>query len=378
MTKKIVVAMSGGVDSSVAALLMKEAGYDVVGISMQVWDYRQNGGCDSKATCCSPDDFTDARKVADVVGVPYYVFDFESSFREKVIDKFINTYKTGNTPNPCIDCNNNVKFAELRERALSLGCAGVATGHYAQIEKRDDGYHLLRGLDPHKDQSYFLYGMKQDELAQTYFPVGHMTKDDVRACAARAGLSTASKPESQDICFVSGSLKDFLLKHGGSLPEGNISRRDGTVLGRHDGIHNYTVGQRRGLNIGGASEPLYVLELQKDTHTVVVGTKSELEEEGFLTTELNIISPEYRERLARGERVTIPAIAQMRHRHDGTPVTLTLSGNSAEAYFVDEWSTISPGQAAVFYDESNTEVLAGGRIQSRIGETAKARVLTIL
>jgi tRNA-uridine 2-sulfurtransferase len=361
----VVVAMSGGVDSSVAALLLSQQGVQAVGVSMQVWDYRKNGGCDSKATCCSPDDFTDARMVASRVGIPYYVFDFEKTFREKVIDNFVDTYKRGYTPNPCVDCNNKVKFAELRERAASLGFSAVATGHFAQVEKRASGYHLLRGVDREKDQSYFLYGITPSELERTIFPVGHLTKPEVRAIAAEAGLVTASKPESQDICFIQGSVKDFLVKIGGKLPAGVIQRRDGKVLGHHDGIHQFTVGQRRGLHVGGQEQPLYVLEIVPDSAAVIVGTKAELEQDGFSVNELSIVSPELRLALDQApDQYSFQGIAQMRHRHKGVPVTVTLSksSNAMSVKFANEWATISPGQAAVIYDPSNTEVLCGGRI----------------
>jgi tRNA-uridine 2-sulfurtransferase len=361
----VVVAMSGGVDSSVAALLLKQQGVDIVGVSMQVWDYRKNGGCDSKATCCSPDDFTDARMVASKVGIPYYVFDFERTFREKVIDNFVETYKRGYTPNPCVDCNNKVKFAELRERAVALGYSSVATGHYAQVKKSDSGFHLMRGVDVEKDQSYFLYGITASELERTSFPVGHLTKPEVRALAAEAGLSTASKPESQDICFVQGSVKDFLIKIGGKLPSGVIQRRDGTVLGHHDGIHQFTVGQRRGLHVGGQEEPLYVLEIVAHSAAVIVGTKIELEQEGFEVNEVNIVSPNLAASLSRSSGIhEFSGIAQMRHRHRGVPVDVTVNttNGSMSVRFKQEWATISPGQAAVIYDESNSEVLCGGRI----------------
>jgi len=360
---RIVVAMSGGVDSSVAALLLKEQQQNLVGVSMQVWDYRKNGGCSSKATCCSPDDFTDARKVAAKIDIPYYVFDFESIFEQEVINRFVATYQRGETPNPCVDCNNKVKFRELRNRAESFGCRAVATGHYAKIENSPEGYRLLRGIDRDKDQSYFLYGLTQAELGKTVFPLADLTKDQVRVLAAEAGLSTASKPESQDICFVSGKVQDFLVRIGGKLPSGNLVFRDGSVIGQHSGIHNFTVGQRRGLNISN-SNPLYVLEIRSESNEVVVGTKSELEQEGFCVSEVNLINSELKEKVSKGLPVEIEAIAQVRHRHKGVPVKILISPSGfAQVKFISEWCTVSPGQAAVFYDlTSNSEVLGGGRI----------------
>jgi len=373
ITGRIVVAMSGGVDSSVAAMLLKQQGYEPVGVSMQVWDYRKNGGCDSRATCCSPDDFTDARKVAAKIGIPYYVFDFEESFREKVIDKFIDTYKRGLTPNPCVDCNNKVKFRELRDRASGFGCKAVATGHFARVEKRESGYHLLRGCDRAKDQSYFLYGVQPEELANTLFPVGEMNKTEVRQLAEEAGLPTASKPESQDICFVAGGLRDFLKRHTDNMRSGLIVTTEGVPLAEHDGISNFTVGQRKGIGVGGRQQPLYVLEIDPDDNRVIVGAKEDLEQRDFKVGEINWVNPDLRQKSSTAQPFTFEAIAQLRHRHAGVPVAVSvLASGEVSASFIDSWSTVSPGQAAVFYDQENREVLGGGRLlpQSRYSREA--------
>jgi len=361
MSAPIVVAMSGGVDSSVAALLLSKGDVPVVGISMQVWDYRNNGGCKSRATCCAPDDFTDARVAASKMNIPYYVFDFEKSFRQNVIDKFVSSYQEGITPSPCIDCNQKVKFKELRVRAETFGASHVATGHYAQIEKRDDGYHLLRGADVDKDQSYFLYGLSQEELSKTLFPVGHMLKPDVRALAKEADLPTADKPESQDICFVSGKASDFVLKVGGFKKRaGNLVKSTGEVIGTHEGIHEFTVGQRKGIKIGGLDEPLYVLEIIPESNSVVVGSKNELEQESFIVTEVNYLDHSLSKIKNSG---SIEAIVQVRSRHKGARVKVeALDEQRLKCTFISESAVIAPGQAAVFYDLTNTEVLGGGRI----------------
>jgi tRNA-uridine 2-sulfurtransferase len=366
---KVVVAMSGGVDSSVAALLLARQGIEAIGVSMQVWDYRSHGGCASKATCCAPDDFTDARKVAHSVGIPYYVVDFERSFRAKVIDEFVRSYHAGKTPNPCIDCNNKVKFRELRERAALFGCTHVATGHYAQVEERSDGFHLLRGVDQAKDQSYFLYNLSQRDLAETLFPVGAMTKQEVREIAAETGLSTAQKPESQDICFITGSMSDFLVKIGGARPGGDIVTADGRIVGRHQGIHQFTVGQRRGLGVGGTQEPLYVIEIDAEQNRVVVGQRTELARERFFVEELSWVHPAFSVQSASGQVPhSFKARVQVRHRHEGVPVLVNpLSLNEVEVQFEGEWTPIAPGQAAVFYSVDNSEVLAGGRIRAEKG-----------
>ena len=371
-TTRVVVAMSGGVDSSLAAVLVAQSGLSAIGVSMQVWDYRKGGGCSSKATCCAPSDFLDARRAADVAGIPYYVVDFENTFREEVIDKFVNSYAAGLTPNPCIDCNNKVKFLELRRRAASMGCSHVATGHYARIEKQGDVYHLLRGVDRDKDQTYFLYGISQEELAHTLFPIGHLTKPEVRELAREAGLTSAEKAESQDICFISGSVQDFIAARVPSIQRGLIRRTTGEIVGTHEGVHRFTVGQRRGVHGGGSGDPLYVLAVEPETGTVYVGRKSELELVSFVIGEvtwvLGGLASQIRTLGALEVRV------QVRHRHRAVRVRLTLEHDSSDrlrATFLDEPATVAPGQAAVFYDLDDKEVLGGGRI-ARVGASFEA------
>ncbi len=360
----VVVAMSGGVDSSVAAYLLAKQGYPLVGVSMQVWDYKQNSAENSRATCCSPADFCDARMVADALDIPFYVVDFEAMFQQEVIQRFVDTYKQGLTPNPCIDCNSRVKFRELRNRALTFGCGVVATGHYARIRKGAAGYHLLRGVDRNKDQSYFLYTCRQEELEQTLFPVGEYTKPQIREIAREAGLSTAQKPESQDICFVAGSVQDFVTRIGGGRGKGNFITKNGEKVGEHEGVHRFTVGQRRGLHLGGSAEPLYVVGLNAETNEVVVGSRSDLERDGFSVEEMHWVSPELL-RVVSGK--TFPferdVIVQVRSRHDGNRARMTAhSPQCVTVTWTDGWAPVSPGQAAVMYDLNNEELLCGGRI----------------
>lgn len=367
--RRIVVAMSGGVDSSVAAALLAEQGEDLLGVSMQVWDYREHGGSASRATCCAPSDFCDARMVAAKVKIPFYVFDFERVFNQEVIERFVESYRSGVTPNPCVDCNNKVKFKELRQRALSFGATHVATGHYARIHPVEGGFGLFRGRDALKDQSYFLYGLTQAELSHTLFPVGELTKAEVRAEARRLGLETAEKPESQDICFVSGSVREFMERRGVPAAQGKIVDRAGQVLGRHEGVHGFTVGQRRGIGIGGRrgapEEPLYVVEIDPVNQLVVVGTKDELERSSFAVGEMNWQCPSILAALRLGEPIEVSCWAQLRYRHSGVPVRVRVDPSvpdEVEVQFETTWASVSPGQAAVFYDTENERVLGGGRM----------------
>ena len=365
--ERVIVAMSGGVDSCAAALILAEAGYDVVGISMQVWDYRKNGGNAKRATCCAPSDFDDAREIADARDFPYYVFDFEDSFHDSVIQPFVNSYLQGLTPNPCLDCNRKVKFRELRRRAASLGSDLVATGHYAQIRPLADGtLGLFTSVDEGKDQSYFLYAMTQQDLKRTLFPVGHMRKPEVRTYLEARGFKVAKKAESQDICFVSSSVGAFIERETGkSAAPGKIISSDGRTLGEHNGIYQYTVGQRRGLGVSDA-HPLYVINIDASANAVTVGGRDELERSEFSLSEVNWISGA----LPSGP---IEAVVKLRYRHGGVRCRLEPTDSGVRGTFIDEWTPVSPGQAAVFYaPEADLEgrpsdgtvlLLGGGIIQ---------------
>jgi tRNA-specific 2-thiouridylase len=331
---------------------------------MQVWDYKKNSSENSRATCCSPADFCDARMVASKLDIPFYVVDFEETFEREVINRFVETYQRGLTPNPCIDCNSKVKFRELRERASSFGCSHVATGHYARVRESEHGFHLLRGRDRDKDQSYFLYTCRQDELGKTLFPVGNYTKPEIRELARQAGLATADKAESQDICFVAGSVQDFVAKIGGGRGRGNFVTRDGAKVGEHEGIHRFTVGQRRGLNLGGFSEPLYVIGIEPKANQVIVGSREELKREGFAISEMHFVSPSIIKEVSEAAfPIVREVVIQVRSRHDGVAARLTIHDRAnASVSWVDDWAPVSPGQAAVAYDLANEELLCGGRI----------------
>jgi tRNA-specific 2-thiouridylase len=360
--ERVVVAMSGGVDSCAAALLLCEQGYSVIGVAMQVWDYRKNGGSSSRATCCAPSDFDDAREIADSRNFPFYVFDFEDSFYQSVIQPFVHSYLQGKTPNPCLDCNRKVKFHQLRGRAKAFGAEKVATGHYAQIRRKaDSSYGLYTSVDKQKDQSYFLYALNQSDLKETIFPVGGMNKQEVRAYLAAHGFEIASKAESQDICFVSSSVSDFIERESGTkVARGDFVRSDGEKLGEHGGVHNFTVGQRRGL---GLSErfPLYVVDIDHESARIVVGPKEELERREFRVGDVNWISGVV-------PSSPIRARVKLRYRHPGVLCEVSpTEGGAAHVRFLEDWTAVSPGQAAVFYaetDESDgsVEVLGGGRI----------------
>jgi tRNA-specific 2-thiouridylase len=350
---RIVIAMSGGVDSSVAAALLAEAGHDVIGLSMQLYDQRESP--EAFGSCCSLDDLHDARRVATTIGFPHYIVNFEARFQETVVGNFVSEYVAGRTPIPCVHCNSSLKFATLVERAAALDASWVATGHYARVIFDEDArrYRLLRSVDADKDQSYFLFSLTQDQLAHAVFPVGGLTKPEVRAQAARLGLAVASKPESQEICFVpDGKAADFVERHLDERHDGEIVDSSGRVLGRHRGVHRFTIGQRKGLGLSTGS-PLYVLRLDAAQSHVVVGTLDELGRSSLTASSVNWVmgAPPSAPR-----RVT----ARIRHRHRDAPATVIADASRAEVHFDVPQLAIAPGQAVVFYD--GEEVVGGGWI----------------
>ena len=353
--KKALIAMSGGVDSSLAAKIMVERGYECIGCTMKLFQ-NEDAGVERSRTCCSLDDVEDARSVAYKLGMPFYVFNFTDAFRDEVIHKFVESYENGITPNPCIDCNRYMKFGKLLDRARVLGCDCIVTGHYARIEETDNGFVLKKALDETKDQSYVLYSMTQEQLSHTVFPLGGMRKSEVRDIAGSSGFVNANKPDSQDICFVpDGDYARVVEMHAGrSFAEGNFVDREGNILGRHKGIIRYTVGQRRGLGIS-AAEPLYVCEIRPESAEVVLGVSRELLCSTVRAADFNWISGE-------APKNEFRCRAKLRYRQPEQWVTVTPVGtDEVTLRFDDPQKAPAPGQAAVLYDGDT--VIGGGTIK---------------
>ena len=365
--KPIAVAMSGGVDSSTVAALLVRQGHAVVGLTMQLWNQRRLPELSTEGAtgrCCSLDDVYDARRVAEQIGIPYYVVNFEKQFEEHVVKPFVEEYLAGRTPIPCTLCNNYIKFNRFLEMADAVGAHYIATGHYARIryDEASGRYQLLRAVDDSKDQTYFLFGLTQAQLARTMFPLGEMNKPEVRALAASMDLAVASKGDSQEICFVpNGDYAAFLnayLKETGvavAETEGEIVTADGRTLGRHGGVHHFTVGQRRGLGIA-AAEPLYVIATDPASQRVVVGGNDDLLRARFFAADVNWVS-------IAGVGDPVRAQVKIRNKHAAAPATLYATGDSGrvEVVFDEAQRAVTPGQGAVFYDCDL--VLGGGWIE---------------
>ena len=354
MSRKVVVGMSGGVDSSVAAWLLKEQGYDVIGVTMQIWQDEDTEVQEAEGGCCGLSAVDDARRVAMDLGIPYYVMNFKEEFRKNVMDYFVGEYVEGRTPNPCIACNRHVKWESLLRRSMAIGADYIATGHYAQIDRLPGGrYSLKISVTAAKDQTYALYNLTQEQLSHTLMPVGSYHKEEIRDMAERLGLPVAHKPDSQEICFIPDhDYASFIEEYTGrELPPGNFVDLDGNVLGRHRGITHYTVGQRKGLNLS-MGRPVFVVEIRPETNEVVIGDNQDVFTNVLRCDKLNWMAVDG----LHGKSMDV--LAKIRYSHKGSTCTIREIGNDmVECRFHEPVRAVTPGQAVVFYDG---DYVAGG------------------
>ena len=350
---KVVVGLSGGVDSSVAAYLLKKAGHEVIGVTMQIWQEEENSIQEENGGCCGLSAVEDARRVAQMLDIPYYVMNFRSEFKSAVIDYFVEEYKAGRTPNPCIACNRYVKWESLYSRARAIGADCIATGHYSQIVKLENGrYALQKSVTDAKDQTYALYNLTQEQLANTMMPVGAYSKEEIRGIAEEIGLLVANKPDSMEICFVpdddyAGFIEDYT---GESFPEGNFVNTAGEVLGKHKGIIHYTVGQRKGLGIALGARA-FVKEIRPETNEVVLATNEELFSSVLYADRINFMS-------IASLDAPMEVMAKIRYNHKGAPAVIEMAGEDLlKVTFSEPQRAVTPGQAVVFYDG---DIVVGG------------------
>ncbi|QMW06741.1 tRNA 2-thiouridine(34) synthase MnmA [Spirosoma foliorum] len=356
---RILVAMSGGIDSSLAAVLLHEEGYEVIGMTMKTWDYASSGGTKKETGCCSLDSINDARNIAVSLGFPHYILDIREEFGDAVIDHFTGEYLEGRTPNPCVMCNTHIKWDALLRRADRLDCESIATGHYAHI-RTENGRHILsKGVDSLKDQSYVLWGVSQESLSRTKLPLGHLRKSEIREMATERGfIELVTKSESYEICFVPdndyrGFLKRRMPGLEAEVAGGNfVMEGTGKILGKHQGYPFYTIGQRKGLGMA-FGQPMFVTEIRKDTNEVVLGVDKDLLRDGMIVSKLN---------LQKYDHINGPleTVTKVRYKDSGTPATISQTGDKIEVLFKEGVSAIAPGQAAVFYE--GNDVIGGGWI----------------
>jgi tRNA-uridine 2-sulfurtransferase len=375
MSKKVrvLVAMSGGIDSSVAAVMLHEQGYEVIGMTMKTWDYASSGSSKKETGCCSLDSINDARDIAVNLGFPHYILDIREEFGDYVIDHFTDEYLAGRTPNPCVLCNTHIKWDALLRRADKLGCDFIATGHYANVRHENGRYIISKGLDENKDQSYALWGVSQQSLSRTIFPLGQLTKAEIRQMAVERGFDAlVKKSESYEICFVpDNDYRGFLKRRVEGLEErvrgGNFVLEDGTVVGQHEGYPFYTIGQRKGLGIA-LGYPVFVVEIRKETNEVVLGTFDELNRDGMYVKKL--IMGKYADLNGR----KLDTITKVRYNDEGTPAVIEQAGDTMKVFFGNGVNAIAPGQAAVFYE--GNDVIGGGWIHSSFNQAhAKKAVI---
>jgi tRNA-specific 2-thiouridylase len=356
---RVLVAMSGGIDSSVAAVLLHEQGYEVIGMTMKTWDYANSGGNKKETGCCSLDSINDARNIAVELGFPHYILDIRAEFGDAVIDYFTNEYLDGRTPNPCVMCNTHIKWDALLERADQLNCDYIATGHYAQLRKENGRYVVSKGVDTKKDQSYVLWGVSQESLSRTLLPLGGMTKEEIRQIATDKGyMELVNKSESYEICFVpDNDYRGFLKRRIPDLEEqvkgGNFVDLEGNILGQHEGYPFYTVGQRKGLGKA-FGFPAFVTEIRKETNEVVIGKSEDLNKLYMEVRELNL------QKYAQIPEGGIDTVTKVRYKDPGTEAKIIQEGDKILVHFYDAVHGIAPGQSAVFYE--GKDVVGGGII----------------
>jgi tRNA-specific 2-thiouridylase len=357
---KILVAMSGGIDSTVAAVMLKEEGYEVIGITMKTWDYQNSGGSKKETGCCSLDSINDARSIAVEHGIHHMILDIRDEFGDFVIDNFVDEYLAGRTPNPCVLCNTHIKWEALLKRANQLDCEFIATGHYAQTRFENERYVISKGLDENKDQSYVLWGLTQESLSRTKFPLGGFHKTAIKQMALDWGYQElAKKAESYEICFVPDNDYRSFLKHKvpgleANVAGGNFVNSQGKVLGKHKGYPFYTIGQRKGLELA-FGEPMFVLEIIPETNTVVIGREEELKKKGMMVRNLNL------QKYAQLDK-PLESITKIRYKDPGATAILEQLDNQMKVHFLQEVKGIAPGQSAVFYE--GNDVIGGGWIQT--------------